>query len=139
MVDACICGVGSAGHCAPPINSSPRRLQRTRKRANYCPSGSVYVGRPTLWANPFSGRYAIGHARSVILYGQWLAGNVSDYVLRCAHFSRAEAEALNRWRERVVTNLPSLRGFDLQCWCPLTSAWCHADVLLRRTNQCFSQ
>lgn len=112
----------------------PQRLHRTRKVRNVTPPGAVYVGRPTLWANPFGGRPGIAHKRGVILYAAWLAGELSAYVLTCARFSEAEIAALLRWRHRLLPSLPRLAGRDLQCWCPLTSAWCHADVLLRAAN-----
>jgi hypothetical protein len=46
----------------------------------------------------------------------------------------AEIEALQRWRARLLPRLQQLAGKDLQCWCPLTSPWCHADVLLNTAN-----
>ena len=124
---------GSEGLRAPPINT-PKRLHRTRRRANFTPPGAIYVGRPTIWSNPFSGRPMIGHKRSVILYAEWLRGMVDNNVLRCAGFSEAERATLQRLQRRIVGGLATLRGHDLQCWCPLTSLWCHADILLRAAN-----
>ena len=46
-----------------------------------------------------------------------------------------EIEGLHRFRAKLVANLPRLRGHDLQCWCPLSSRWCHADVLLKLANE----
>lgn len=54
--------------------------------------------------------------------------------MRCAGLSESEINALTRWRYRLVHQLPRLRGKDLQCWCPLSSEWCHADTLLWATN-----
>ena len=126
------------GRCAADemsaVSRLPKRLHRTRRRNNRTPKGAVYVGRPTLWSNPFADRYHISHARSVILYGAWLAGDCSPRVLRAAGFSRAEIATLDRWRETVLARLPQLSGRDLQCWCPLTSPWCHAEILLHRAN-----
>lgn len=113
----------------------PQRLHRTRKLRNFTPAGAIYVGRPTWWANPFAGRTDIGHKRSVILYAAWLADELTAHVLACARFSEAEILALRRWRRWLLPNLPRLTGRDLQCWCPATSAWCHADVLLRAANK----
>lgn len=112
----------------------PQRLQRTRKRLNFTPAGAVYVGRPTRWSNPFERRPRIGHKRSVILYDAWLHGSLSPYILARAGFSEAEIAGLRRWRAALVTALPCLAGRDLQCWCPLSSEWCHANVLLRAAN-----
>lgn len=118
----------------PPSARRPMRLQRSRRRNARVPKGAVYVGRPTLWGNPFQGRPGIGHARSVILYRAWLANELSPRILACAGFGEHEMSALYRWRERLLGKVASLAGRDLECWCPLTSAWCHADVLLRLAN-----
>jgi hypothetical protein len=122
------------GRFAATKSALPQRLHRTRKRNRTTPAGAVYVGRPTRWSNPFSGRQGIGHARSIILYAAWIRGDCSPRVLRAARFSDAEILTLNRWRKQLIEKLPKLRGKDLQCWCPTTSPWCHADVLLRVAN-----
>lgn len=140
MMDAFSPAFGLEGPAAPPINGAcapdhmPRRLHRTRRARNFLPAGAVYVGRPTIFGNPFERRARIGHKRSVILYDAWLRGIADRYVLARAGFSTAEIDALRRWRTLLVQALPTLRGRDLQCWCPLTSAWCHAMVLLRIAN-----
>ena len=113
----------------------PQRLHRTRKLRAFTPPGAVYVGRPPLWSNPFNGRPRIGHKRAVILYRAWLGGDLSPYILRRAGFSEAEIAALRRWRDRLMAQLPRLSGRDLQCWCPLTSSWCHAETLLAAANR----
>ena len=106
---------------------------RTRKRFNFTPQGAAYVGRPTLWSNPFERRSGICHRRSVILYRHWLAGHLSPYILACARFSEAEIAGLRRWRDRLIRSIDQLRGRNLQCWCALTAP-CHADVLLAVAN-----
>lgn len=111
----------------------PRRLQRPRKRGVPVPAGARYVGRPTEFANPFDGR-GLGHARAVRLYDRWIDGRLGDMTLEALGFCPAEIEALHRLHERVLRRLPQLAGLDLQCWCPVTSRWCHADILLRRAN-----
>lgn len=126
---------------APPINAPrldrPKRLYRTRGRGprSITPPTAVYVGRPTIWSNPFSGRPRIGHARGVILYRAWLSGQLSPRVLESAGFGEHEIASLSRWRLRLLKRLPEIRGRDLQCWCPLTSDWCHAEVLLALASQ----
>jgi hypothetical protein len=73
------------------------------------PEGAVYVGRGSLWGNPYT----------VALYGRTLA--------------------LANYRSRVMgmlavgIKLDSLRGKSLACWCPLDQP-CHADVLLELAN-----
>ncbi|WP_439539013.1 DUF4326 domain-containing protein [Sphingomonas sp.] len=121
--------------CAPPFKATPpARLQRTRRRNVKTPPGAVYVGRPTLWGNPFADRPRIGHARSVILYRSWVAGDLTGPILARAGFDEHEIASLFRWRRRLLARIDELRGRDLQCWCPSTSAWCHADTLLRIAN-----
>jgi Domain of unknown function (DUF4326) len=79
----------------------PKRLTRSRRKGSKLPANSRYVGRPTLFGNPFA-MPRFGHAK-----------------------------ALKRLRERVLTNLHRLDGYDLACWCPQTSLWCHANTLLK--------
>lgn len=83
-----------------------------------------------MWGNPFTGRCS-GHAKSVILHKEWLAGRIGALMLERMHFHPAEIDALDRLRCRVLTNLHRLEGKDLACWCPLTSEWCHAETLLQ--------
>lgn len=107
-----------------------KRIVRPRRKGAPLPEGSIYVGRPTMWGNPFQDR-AGGHARSVILHAKWLEGRIGALLLEQLGFAPAEVDALDRLRARVLTNLHRLAGKDLACWCPQTSAWCHAETLLR--------
>lgn len=110
------------------------RIRRFRRTGAYLPHGAVYVGRPTIWGNPFQDRVG-GHARSVIYYEHWLAGQIGPRLLEQRGFSLGEIEALARKRAAILTRLHSLAGHDLACWCPLTSDWCHANTLLRLAPQ----
>lgn len=118
-----------------------RRVVRPRRRGQPLPPNTVYVGRPTIWGNPFSDRYLgistrppshrkIGHAKSVKLHRQWLMGEIAALTLERMGFCPKEVEALERLRIKVLSRLHELAGKDLACWCPLTSRWCHADTLL---------
>jgi len=80
------------------------------------PANAIYVGRPTVWGNP----YVVGSKlmngetltaeKAVALYEQHLADNFSERDIRhCLHDK------------------------DLACWCALDEP-CHADVLLRIAN-----
>lgn len=53
------------------------------------PEGAIYVGRPTVWGNPYRGEDAVEDYR-------WWLGN---------HLDRLD--------------LGEIRGRDLACWCPL--------------------
>ena len=94
------------------------------------PPGTIYVGRPTLWGNPFVAR-KWGHAKSVILHERWLSGHLAALSLERLGFDPGEIAALDRRRCEVLTRLHELAGRPLACWCPVTSEWCHADTLLR--------
>jgi hypothetical protein len=74
------------------------------------PEGSVYIGRPSKWGNPF----VIGK-----------------------HGTREQVIA--KYRQRVMSSpalmsaLAELRGKDLVCWC--APGPCHGDVLLDLANK----
>lgn len=116
-----------------PEVSKPRRIQRPRKGGGALEEGARYVGRPTDFANPFDGR-GFGHARAVRLHRRWLDNRLGDLSLEMLGFCPAEIETLHRLLARVLRRLPDLGGLNLQCWCPTSSRWCHADNLLRLAN-----
>lgn len=80
------------------------------QRDKHRPVEAVYVGRPTVWGNPYT--LARGRDRSVVL------AKYLEYLLRNpALMARARRE---------------LKGKDLVCWCaPLP---CHADILMAVAN-----
>lgn len=107
---------------------APKRIQRRRTKGWRMPEGAVYVGRPTKWGNPFA-------AVDVLeAYGGDEARARADCV-------RSYREAIRRWcgvqEFDVIAFRPSeiatLRGKDLACFCPLDQP-CHADVLLELAN-----
>lgn len=108
----------------------PGRIQRSRRKGARLPEGAIYVGRPTMWGNPFMGR-CWGHAKSVLLHARWLEGQLGALTLEKMGFHPAEIDSLYRLRERVLTNLHRLAGHDLACWCPSSSRFCHADTLIQ--------
>lgn len=93
------------------------------------PEGAIYVGRPTMWGNPFQHR-RWGHAKSVILHRRWLADGMGAMTMERLGFCPSECDALFRLRARVLTNIHRLAGHDLACWCALGTKWCHAELLL---------
>jgi hypothetical protein len=80
------------------------------------PANTVYVGRPTVWGNPFlAGSEMIGGEKltpekSVQLYRQYARDAFAACDVRAC-----------------------LRGKNLACWCALDQP-CHADVLLEIAN-----
>lgn len=85
----------------------PRVLNR---KVDRWPRGAVYVGRPSLWSNPFK----IGPD-----------GDRAEVIRKYEEYLRS--------RPDLMAQLPDLRGKDLVCWCAPEP--CHADVLLMLTNE----
>lgn len=142
----------------------PRRIQRQRTRGWRMPEGAVYVGRPSLWGNPWiiddvrrvypEIPIAERGAAAVRLYRRELThwGLLSDwdYFATEATYARVSREihasgAANMGEYAAI----ALRGRDLACWCPLCPAHrdglpageacpdcapCHASVLLEFAN-----
>lgn len=82
------------------------------------PPGTIYVGRPTRWGNPWK----VGEPHP--LFG-WPM-NADEVV--ALYRGAAEPHAL-----LIAAMYDGLRGHDLACWCPLSQP-CHADVLLDLAN-----
>lgn len=121
------------------MSTEPRRIQRRRTRGWRLVAaadpfrGGVIVSRPSRYGNPCKIAlmqemgYEDPHAQAAANFRTWLAGNRFDAP------TDAPTDAADRRRERVLDGLPSLRGKDLACTCPLDRA-CHADELLRLAN-----
>lgn len=77
---------------------------------------AVYVGRPTLWGNPWSHLDVPGTIKvptreeAVINYDKWI---------------RSQPDKMETLRR-------DYRGLDLSCWC--APKLCHADVLIEIAN-----
>lgn len=119
----------------------PQRIQRKRTKGWRRPAGSVYVGRPTRWGNPFQvGQRFQDLALYIALMGIQTPEQIAAWrgnggleipdAQTAVDWFRRYAE----WRASVEpTWLDPLRGHDLACWCPLDQP-CHAGVLLRLAN-----
>jgi hypothetical protein len=92
---------------------APVRIQRKRTKGWKMPENTVYVGRPTNWANPHHvmTKDAAGHAYAVIQFKQYCC----------------PGSPLAEMAQRL------LRGKNLACFCRLDQP-CHADVLLELAN-----
>jgi hypothetical protein len=80
------------------------------KKLHGVPTGAVYIGRPSIWGNPF----VIGK------------DGTRDEVI-------AKFEAYIRTRPDLLAQLSKLAGRDVVCWC--APAHCHGDVLVRMANE----
>ena len=80
------------------------------KKLHGVPTGAVYIGRPSIWGNPF----VIGK------------DGARDEVV-------AKFEGYVRSKPDLLAQLPKLAGRDVVCWC--APARCHGDVLVRMANE----
>lgn len=80
------------------------------------PPDTIYVGRPTVWGNPYV-------AGSQLLTGEILTAEKSVELYR-QHVDEVFDRRTIRTR---------LGGKNLACWCALDQP-CHADVLLELAN-----
>ena len=92
----------------------PKRIQRKRTKGFKLPPGAIYVGRPTVWGNPYR------------------EGIPEHYMTTPGAISAFACYAVERLRKEPCW-LDKLRGHDLACYCR-PSKPCHADVLLRLAN-----
>lgn len=119
----------------------PQRVQLSRKKGWRMPPNTVSVARPGPFGNPwtvkdagaagYGGNPTVLAAWCVSLYRDWLTDRPGSLTAMLG----GGPERLARLRER----LPSIRGKNLACWCPLVSSHgdyspCHADVLLSLAN-----
>jgi len=128
----------------------PQRIQRRREKGWRMPPGAVYVGRPTIWGNPWKPGHPLGriitrdaiytappmtHGAAAGQYRRWLAGwGIAFEPLDLTPAGRAAFRAeMEHRRQALLARLPELRGHGLACWCPL-GCDCHADILLELAN-----
>ena len=132
----------------------PERIQRKRTPDWRMPAGAIYVGRPTVFGNPWKvtfsgdldvegpGMYFVtadeidtANEFAVHLYRAWLTQGGDSPALMCRRDdeTKADREALEQRRGRILGQLHEIAGHDLSCWCPPGLA-CHADVLLELAN-----
>lgn len=95
----------------------PRRIKY--KKGGKLPPNTVYVGRPTIFGNPFKVGRGITQEEAVRLYDEWLSGRL---------------QVGNDAAKKVLSSLHELKGKNLSCWCDDDKP-CHADVLLREANK----
>lgn len=129
-----------------------KRIQRKRSKGWKSPQNTVYVGRPTVWGNPFSVRESLdkdhwrvvfegkyisvkfdtkqnAQAEAVRLFEKWFSVEIADSGTDLHDFRNRYG-----WKGfSLACEVNVLRGKNLSCWCGLDEP-CHADVLLRLAN-----
>ena len=117
----------------------PERIQQRRVKGWRKPGNTVSVARPGKFGNPFMAEDGLSTgAREVLVadFRAWLLWRQS-----ATHSDRRDErkpwkltiEQSDARRARILDALPSLRGKNLMCFCPLDQP-CHADVLLELAN-----
>ncbi|MBO0739874.1 MAG: DUF4326 domain-containing protein [Hyphomicrobiaceae bacterium] len=111
----------------------PRRVQLRRTRGWRMPANTVKVDRTTRFGNPFSIE-VYGRERAVALHRAWITCKLGKPPIAGKQLRELEAR-----RTQVISALPSLRGKNLACWCPLPEPGkpdiCHAALLLELANR----
>jgi len=87
------------------------------------PENTVYVGRGTIFGNPFKVTYFRSYEEAVALYTGLLLGK----------FDKLKLKFPTDCKKKILANLHKLKGKNLACWCPLDKP-CHADVLIEMAN-----
>lgn len=128
----------------------PVRIQRKRTKGWKMPENTVFVGRGSLWGNPFvvgeaSGCQfldggdprplipALSREQAIKFYEDLLGGYLCPEMHPHGH------QWSVRFHQKIKGTHPAewarsvLRGKSLACFCPLDSP-CHADVLLEIAN-----
>lgn len=126
---------------------APIRIQRQRTKGWRMPAGVIYVGRPSLWGNPFDFRSS-EHCWTALAYGcKGDPAGRREASVRAFRLWMSVGET--RWAEfrhgkkafrpsptielAAPPSIDPLRGHDLACWCAIGQS-CHADVLLDLAN-----
>ena len=104
--------------------TTPVRVQLSRKKGWKMPPNTVKVDRSTPWGNPF----IVGKA----------GGVYTAKVLDRRHAWQIFKSVAFDNEKLVAAAKEKLRGKNLACWCPLPEAYehdeCHAAVLLEIAN-----
>ena len=120
----------------------PERVQRKRTKGWKMPENTIYVGRPSIFGNPYKPTDDLSYELCVLLYrtmvkGIW-DGPLFPRLISDAQVHRyyvAQEKWSKKFGEHPLTYIQrNLRGKNLTCWCKEGEP-CHADVLLELANQ----
>lgn len=81
----------------------------------------IYIGRPSLWGNPFKISNLITRRGAVEIFEAWLRGQLSDLD--------DELRGLEPKRIAILERMHELKGKTLGCWC--SPKQCHGHVYAR--------
>ncbi len=115
---------------------TPIRIQRKRTKGWKMPPNTIYVGRPTLYGNPWQGPDAVVAYRRFV--EQMVRGAVSvRAIMKGLDLRLVFERPLREWKRlRYFILLQRGKRFSdvsYMCWCPLDEP-CHADVWVELAN-----
>jgi hypothetical protein len=117
--------------------SEPKRIQRKRTKGWRMPANTVYVGRGSLWGNPFAIGWSVlieSPDGVVDRNGARIIGMMAKVENSAQAVAWFRANCEHHWQATQSRAQRELRGKNLACWCPLDKP-CHADVLLEIANE----
>ncbi|MDH7638918.1 DUF4326 domain-containing protein [Sphingomonas oryzagri] len=114
--------------------TAPVRIQLSRRKGWRMPENTVSVARPGIFGNPWTvaDARAAGYSKCDTVLAAWCKSLFRDWLLKRDGITEMLVGGKKR-RERLLAELPRLRGKNLACWCH-PSEPCHADVLLELAN-----
>ena len=110
------------------MSERPIRIQRKRAKGWRMPENTVYVGRPTMWGNPF--RVGDGGNKLAVDAFRYAVAQECGWVPIPLPWPSNERPPQFTTLEDVKRQL---KGKNLACFCRLDQP-CHADVLLEIAN-----
>lgn len=125
----------------------PQRVQRLRKKGFKLQDASKsglpvkYVGRPTVWGNPFrltQDGFVDCYSTQRGLLNPWIMWSISNGFTQ-KHIVQLykkwlKGEFKNKAYLPIPPKIEQLRGYDLACFCTPGQP-CHVDVLLEQLEQ----
>lgn len=130
-----------------------KRIQRKRTKGWRMPVGTVYVGRPSMWGNPFSVEVSLykdhwsvcfegksisaefatkfdAQVEAVRLFEKWFSIEIAAVGTELHDFRNKYG-----WKgfQLACASRNLLRNKDIACWCALDEP-CHADIILEVAN-----
>ena len=120
----------------------PVRVQRKRTKGFNLQAASpnglpvVYVGRPTMWGNPFHVGLYYSYSRT-----GWLTNvppHPPDAHMRLVQDASMAVEMFRDYHQHLMfpPSYSGLRGSNLACWCPLCDRHRDGKPLLERCSDC---
>ncbi len=130
----------------------PIRIQRKRTKGWRMPANTLYVGRGSIWGNPFRVGVPVTNSALALVTFDLDAFSYRKFQESGGYPVPNIQTSLNfykkwlKWRliagmgkDKGSERIKELRGKNLACWCPLVDkdgkkVPCHGDVLLEIVN-----